>query len=164
MYLQHPQQKYRMNTVSVHISLFPHVGHDQTRVGGEAPGLYPENKFWLQNSDISISLQNQCPNQRCNHDSKNASFKPRIKVSLEWIHYIEEENTLLELGDDHCVQTERMGSDQLLPSWLPLTGILVPCPSVDRVTFLSAKAAWPNTAEVTQIFGKEVSLLMYCQT
>jgi hypothetical protein len=85
-------------------------------------------------------------------------------VSLEWIHYIEEENTLLELGDDHCVQTERMGSDQLLPSWLPLTGILVPCPSVDRVTFLSAKAAWPNTAEVTQIFGKEVSLLMYCQT
>lgn len=51
---------------------------------------------------------------------------------------------------------EGMGSDQLLPSV-----VLVPCPSVDRVMLLFTKAAWPNTAEVTQIFGKEVSLLIY---
>lgn len=36
-------------------------------------------------------------------------------MSLEWIHHLEKENPMLELGKDHCDQTGKNGPSDWLP-------------------------------------------------
>ena len=129
-----------------------------------------KTKFCLGNNCILLFFLDQHSNQSCQSNCE-FNLKPGNTVRLKWTYYIKKTKLIPWRKREQWLWPERKGkgtgSSRTADHsrWLLGSGMLkLYVQGWTKWCQVLTKASWPKSAEVTQMFGKELSLLMGWKT